>query len=147
MIEEINKKRTIVIGFLLEIVKDIFQISLISYLAFLLLENFAEGFVSNYINLNILLGVVLVSTVITVIFRGDKAWEIFTTAEKIEVNNRYKVKDWIFIVILGLVGAIMILMRFSSLGWIRWLLALITGVLIVIVVSTLFNQKNIETDN
>ncbi len=53
--------------FILNIIKDIFYISLISFIIYATLELFWPRFVTAYFNMNIILMIVLISGIITII--------------------------------------------------------------------------------
>ena len=56
----------------LEITHDIFKISFITFLIFALLELRRPGFVVNYLNMNMLLGLVLVSGLVSLFLKNNK---------------------------------------------------------------------------
>jgi len=58
--------------FVLEIIDDIFKISAVTFLIFALFELWRPGFVVNYLNMNMLLGLVLASGIVSLLFRDNK---------------------------------------------------------------------------
>lgn len=62
------------------ICEETFQISLAGYLILLLVETVKEGFVSNFFNLNILLGIILISGIGMAVL-GGKSQELTRTKE------------------------------------------------------------------
>lgn len=81
-------------------ITEFFQVSLVTYLILLLLETVIPGYVSNVFNLNILLGVVLVSGILMVISDISlrtffQSWGINKSAE--EVIHGFMRVDWDFL--------------------------------------------------
>ncbi len=83
-----------------EITRDIFEVFSIFYLILLLVNQIKIGFVSDFLNLNHILIIVVVSGLLSL-------WK-----EKLEVGNR----DYVFIVILALLGAMAIFYKTSIFG-------------------------------
>jgi hypothetical protein len=78
-------------------ITEFFQVSLVTYLVLLLLETVSPGYVSNVFNLNILLGVVLVSGILMVISDISlrtffRSWGINKSAE--EVLHGFMSVNW-----------------------------------------------------
>ncbi len=103
------------------LVSHLFQNLLIVYLILLLLEQVVSGFVSQYLNLNYLLIIVIVVGVLDVF-----------SEHPIQVQQKPKTKDYIFIFILGVLGFAIIKFKTSALGWLSWLISIIAGILIIL---------------
>ncbi|MFH0819681.1 MAG: hypothetical protein V1892_01475 [bacterium] len=54
--------------FILEVIDDIFKISVVTFLIFALFELWRPGFAVNYLNMNMLLGLVLASGIVSLLF-------------------------------------------------------------------------------
>ena len=92
-----NKKYQI---FISDISRDIFEVFAIFYLILLLINQVKLGFVSDFINLNLILLIVVVSGIFSL-------W-----AKELETTTR----DYIFIVTLALIGALTIFYKTSIFG-------------------------------
>jgi len=127
-----HQKRNNFLWLTQEIIKEIFKISLISYLLFYLVENFKAGFISDYFNLNILLIITIISGVLTV---GGK--------KEVEEREKYsiKIRDYIFIVILGLVAAGLIFYSIKEIGKLAYLISTVSGVIIMLISILLLNNS------
>jgi len=119
-----HQKRNNFLWLIQEIIKEIFKVSLISYLLFYLVENFMTGYITDYFNLNILLIITIISGILTV--AGEKE-----VGEKEE--RRIKVKDYIFIIILGLVAAGLIFYNIKEIGKLAYLISIVSGIIIVLI--------------
>lgn len=115
-----------------EITKQIFEISLISYLFFYLLDQFFKQLVSSYINLNIFLIIIFSSGIILNLFK-------IKTEEKKPAN---KVRDYLFIFILGLAATIFIYLKLEATFWIKIFSAIIGGTIIVLLTKILLSNEN-----
>lgn len=116
-----------------EIVKEVFQISLISYLVFYLIEDFKPGFITNYFNLNIILILTIISGIITVLFEGKESSFETGHEEKVPEEKKIKKIDYLFIVVLGVVAAIIIFFKIKSLGWLAPIISIISGIIIILI--------------
>lgn len=104
-----------------EIINHLFQTLLVVYLVLLLIEQIWQGFVSQYMNLNYLLVIVIVSGILDV-FSEHK------TREKEKATK----KDYVFIFLLGIAGFFIIKLKTSQLGWLSWLISIIACILIIL---------------
>jgi len=104
------------------LVNHLFQYLLVVYLVLLLLEQLFTAFVSQYINLNYLLLIVIIVGILDVF-----------SEHPIQANNKQpKKSDYIFILILGILGTAIIKFKTSELGWLSWLISIIAGILIIL---------------
>jgi len=131
------------IDFILDINKDVFEISLITYLVFLLIEELKEGFISYNFNLNILLGLVIVSGILTIFSKAKtNKHELETNLHESRIReSRISKKDWIFIIGLGILGGFLIFYKTKELGWLSLVISIISGILIVLL-SVLILEEN-----
>jgi len=114
-----------------EIISEIFKISLISYLVFYLIESFKSGFITDYFNLNILLIITILSGIFTVLVQSEE--------EKRE-PQKIKKRDYIFIVILGVVAAGLIYYKIKGIGWLSYVISIISGIIIILLSILLLNE-------
>lgn len=124
--------------FLRESVNEIFKISLISYLLFYLIDDFKNGFISNYFNLNILLITVIITGVLTVLLKSEK--------EERE-NNKIRRRDYIFIIILGVITAGIIYYRIKEIGKLSFAIAIISGVIIILLSILFIGESSNKEEN
>lgn len=139
-----NKKIKKIWKFVLDINQDVFTISLITYLVFLLLEEFKKGFVSYNLNLNILLGLVIASGVLTVLSEEK------TNKHKLKTNkneSRINKKDYFFIFGLGILGAILIFYKTKEIGWISYIISIVSGVLIILLSVLILEDNDDDSTN
>jgi hypothetical protein len=134
----IHQKRNNFLWLIQEIIKEIFKISLISYLLFYLVENFKAGFISDYFNLNILLIITIISGVLTV---GGKK-----EVEEREVK-KIKVKDYVFIIVLGAVAAGLIYYSIKEIGKLAYLISIVSGVIVILISILLLNDSFDDEEN
>lgn len=113
------------------VIEEIFQFSLVTYLLLLLAETLQEGFVSYFFNLNILLGVVLVTGIVMV----------FTHSEQINQSpppQKLKIIDVLYILMIALGAGFLVYYKTKELGQIAIIVAVITGVLIILLSLLIF---------
>lgn len=131
MFSQINKKEAYW-WLTKEIISEIFKISLISYLVFYLIESFKTGFITDYFELNILLIITILTGIFTVLFKKE--------ADEKKEKQIIRPKDYIFIIILGLVAAGIIYYKIKGLGWLSYVISVISGVIIILLSILLLNE-------
>ncbi|MCG2796510.1 MAG: hypothetical protein L6427_11740 [Actinomycetia bacterium] len=110
------------------LVREIFLGALAIYLLLLVLEAVIEGFVSDFLSLDILVAVVLVTGVITMLTYG----------ERVEIGPEEKTKksvgvtEILLLVGLGLLGAVLVLYKTVEFGRLSFVLSAGTGFVIII---------------
>ena len=67
-----SEQKELINKFILEIIDDIFKISAVTFLIFVLFEFWRPGFVASYLNMNMLLGLVLASGMVSLLFKVNK---------------------------------------------------------------------------
>ncbi len=103
------------------LVNHIFQTLLVTYLILLLAEQIWTGIVSVYLNLNYLLVIVIIAGIL----------DVFSEHQP-RKNEKPNKKDYLFIILLGIAGFLIIKFKTSSLGWLSWLISVIAGILIIL---------------
>lgn len=121
--KEQSKEVKNLIWFFSRLINEIFKVSLVAYLIFLLIETFSAGFISNYLNLNIILVVCVISGIIDFLVQKGKKLE----------KRKLTRNDFIWILTLSVIGALFILRKTIELGWISYLISFASGVLIVLI--------------
>jgi len=117
------------------LVNHLFQNLLIVYLILLLLEQIVSGFVSQYMNLNYLLIIVIIAGVLDVF-----------SEHPVLTYEKPKTKDYVFIFILGVFGFAIIKFKTSALGWLSWLISIIAGILIILLSILILEEDEISDD-
>lgn len=117
------------------IVNQLFQVLLVTYLVLLLVEELWQGTVSNYLNINYLLVVVIILGIL----------DIFSENTKKE-NKPITKKDYLFVIVLSIAGFLIIKFKTSALGWLSWLISIIAGVLIALLSVLVLEDKEDEMD-
>lgn len=117
------------------IIDVIFQVSLITYLVMLLMETVKVGFVSNYFNLNLLLGVVFVSGVFMVL-TGD--WYSRFKSQKKSITE----KDIYYIISVSLGAGALIYYKTKELGKISIAISIIAVLIILLLSLLIFSEDN-----
>ena len=131
-----KEKRRAIIRLLVVSNQEFFSVILVTYLLLLLLEEIKEGFVSNFLNLNIILGITLISGIITV-FGGE--------GKKKEIEH-FEKKDYMWIFALGVVGAALIFYKTRNLGALSYLISAISGILIVLLSVLILEEDSSNKD-
>ena len=131
-----REKRRAIIRLLVVSNQEFFSVILVTYLLLLLLEEIKEGFVSNFLNLNIILGITLISGIITV-FGGE--------GKKKEIEH-FEKKDYMWIFALGALGAALIFYKTRSLGTLAYLISAISGILIVLLSVLILGDDSSNKD-
>ena len=106
------------------IAEEFFQISLITYLILLLAETIKEGFVSYFLDLNIILGVVIISGLCMILTHDDERHL------KKEGKKKLSSRDFEFFFIMSVAGALLIYYKTEELGTISLILTAFTAVII-----------------
>jgi len=97
----------------------VFQITLVSYLLLLLINEFKKVV---FINLNYLMIIVIIFGILTIFF------PIEIKKEKYKIKKR----DILLIFFLGILGSIIIFIKIKNLGIIAYLISIMAGVLIIL---------------
>lgn len=116
-----------------KIVNEIFTMALITYLLFYLIEDFNNGFIINYFNLNILLIITIISGILMVL----------TVPEAEERKPEpIKTRNYIFIVVLGIMATALIYFGIKEIGKLALIIAPISGLIIILISILLFTDDN-----
>src|SRR5882724_5221310 len=104
--------------------EEFFQFSLITYLILLFAETLQTGFVSYFFNLNILLGVVLISGITMLITQREQK-------EKPLPRKKMRRSDVIYTIFLALGGGLLVYLKVQEIGNIAIIIACITTIIII----------------
>lgn len=114
--------------------KELLQFSLITYVVLILAETYKEGFVSYYFNLYILLGICIILGAI-VVFTYDKK-------EQVKPQKKSVISIILFSAVMAIVGAILIYDRTVMLGTISFVIAGISGIIILLFCLLIFSNRS-----
>jgi hypothetical protein len=113
---------------------EVFQVSLLVYLIILLVENFQKGIISDFLNLNWILGIVIISGIIMILFNkeGDG---------KLNDDKPVGKKGLILLIILALISASLIFVKIKDLGWLAWIVSILGGLIIFFISYFISNER------
>jgi prepilin signal peptidase PulO-like enzyme (type II secretory pathway) len=129
--------------FTTEIISTIFRVALVSYLFFYLVESLKTGFVSDYISLNLMLVITLVSGALAALSKDGK-----DDQEEREKTEMPDLKQYIYIIFLGILVSVVVYERIKQVGWLSYVVSGVSSV-IMVVISILFwrRDNNSEINN
>ena len=112
-----------------------FQYALISYLFFYLVETISSGFITRSYNLNYHVGfVVIISIIYLLVFSKEKD-------EDEETSEKIKIRDYIFIIVLSFIAAIVIYYRLKDIGQVSYLISVFSGLLLILTSILLLRKE------
>jgi hypothetical protein len=137
------------------IVNELFQSSLITYLLLLLWDIIDKGAISNVINLNLLLAIVIISGIIKILPISQKKnldqWEIidqnfWSLTLKVLKPKTISENEFYFIVIIGFSGGMLVYYKTASLGLIAIAIGVITTIIIFLLSYLIYTENENEED-
>ncbi len=137
------------------VVRDLFQISVVTYLMLFLAEAIKSGFVSYFFNLNILLAIVIISGVGMVISHTQEkksapllepksSWpavRMYVRALKDPSKNKLNKKEVCYISTASLIGGLVVYYKTSELGVLSIFIACITSIITYVLTYILYTTK------
>ena len=130
--EDTGQKKYLFRGHNSHLVNHLFQYLLVVYLCLLLLEQVFSGFVSQYLNLNYLLIIVIIIGIIDV-------FSEHTTQSQDRKPGKW---DYIFTFLLGILGFAIIKFKTTELGWLSWTISIIAGILIILLSILVLEEED-----
>lgn len=106
-----------------ELLSFAFQVSLVAFLGFYLIDNLRTGFVSNFFNVYIFLWTSIVFGVLTT------AWPMIVPEAKSEEKLTWK--DFTRITLFALGTAALVWYKTSSIGWLAMVIAALSGLIVL----------------
>lgn len=119
-------------------ITTIFQIVLTAYLLMLLVQEFYLSD-KEWLDMNYFLITVIFFGAVSVLINNDKREN--TICEPVELTK----KDYIFIAIAGIAGAVIVWYKIKDIGWVSYLIGAMSGVLII-TLSILMMEESGEDD-
>lgn len=120
-----------------KLVQQLFVTLLVTYLLLLLVETIWERSVSPYLNLNYLLIVLIVVGVVAVLTgpeRGEEEW------------RRLGRRDIVIVICAGLTGAAIVWYKTKEIGWLSYVISVISGGLIVLLFMLVWREPDEEVE-
>ena len=114
--------KNLLTGYKAEVINHLFQTLLITYLLLLLVEEIWKGIISNYLNLNYLLIIVMITGIL----------DVFSEHKERMIKERTTNLDYLFVLALGVLGFFIIKLKTAELGWLSWVISIIAGILIIL---------------
>ena len=114
--------KNLLTGYKTEVINHLFQTLLITYLILLLIEEIWKGIISNYLNLNYLLIIVIITGIL----------DVFSEHKENIIKEEPKPLDYLFVFALGIIGFVIIKLKTVDLGWLSWVISIIAGILIIL---------------
>ena len=130
---KLTKKQKYVLEHFKHIFRTTFQIMLFLFLITLLLREFYLDAINSLININWFMFAVIIVGAVSI---------LFPPKIKKEKEKPVTWKDKSLIVILGIIGAGIILLKLKELGWIGYAIAGLGGLIIVLLSWLLINEKD-----
>lgn len=106
-----------------EILSFAFQVSLVAFLGFYLIENIRPGLVANFFNINIFLWAAIIFGVLSTL------WPMVVPEAK--VNKKLNWKDYVWIILLALGTVALVWYKTSSIGWLVKVIAPLSGLIVL----------------
>lgn len=131
-----EQKRNSIIYLAKEIIREIFKVSLVSYLLLYLIDNYQIGFVSDYFNINILLTIALITGVITIIFKEETLDD--------NLQKSLTKMDYLFIIIIGIISSLLVYFNIKEIGKLAYLISAVTGVIIILISILLLKDSSAD---
>jgi hypothetical protein len=116
------------------LIEESFRILLVGYILLLILDQLLAGFASSQMNLNMLLGAVIITGLLTFIINRESV-----AAEPDKVNQSGR-GSRLLIALIGLIGAYVVFTKLPGLGEWRIGVAILTAGLIYLLGSQLLND-------
>lgn len=114
------------------IAREVFQVSLVTYLILLILESIKSGFVGNFVNINYLLPVILISGI---------AMTVLADSEQVsEQPKRIGEFDIYYIVAMSVGAGMLVYYKTSELGTISVVISVICSIVIILLSLLVFTD-------
>jgi len=124
--------KSIYLNIIKDLIREIFKMSLISFFIFLFIENFNEGFITNYLDINIFLISTIISGILYLIIKQED--------DNVEKYS-FKIRDYILVIICCIVGSSIIFYNIKEIGKLSYLISVITGIIMFLIFVLLFNKS------
>lgn len=113
------------------IVSNVFQWILVIFLLTLLIREFYPDYINHYINITYFMIIVIVLGALAILTQREK-----------EIIHKEPTKfEKIMPIPLGIIGAIIVFLKIKELGWIAYLISVLSGLLIIFLSYMPFEEK------
>lgn len=106
-----------------ELLSFAFQVSLVSFMGFYLIESVRQGVIANFFNSNIFLWAAIVIGVLSTV------WPMVVPEAKLEKKPSWK--DYVWMVLLALGTVALVWYKTSSIGWLVKVIAPLSGLIVL----------------
>lgn len=130
--EQSDQKYTHIKRSIYSILAEIFKVSLLTYFILLIVEEFNEGMISNYFNLNILLTIIIVSGISSVLLHSD---------DEVEQKKSRRIKELYMIIGIAIIGGVLIFFKLRDIGTIAYIVSFLFIVLTIIISILIVDDK------
>ena len=106
-----------------ELLSFAFQVSLVSFLGFYLVESLRGGFIANFFNINVFLWAAIITGVLSTV------WPMVVPEAKVDKKPTWK--DYLWMVMLALTTVALVWYKTSSIGWLVKVIAPLSGLIVL----------------
>ncbi len=131
----LTEKEQLIAEYVKHIVSNVFQFLLFAFLLILLAKEFYPKIINSYVNINWFMIIVIILGAISIIFPPKK---------ENKEEGKPKKSDFVLIIFLGVIGAILIYLKLRNLGWISYVISILGGFIIIILSWLLLTEKDNE---
>lgn len=105
-----------------ELLSFVFQVALVSFLGFYIVESLRPGFVASFFNINIFLWAAAVTGILSTV------WPMAVPEAKVEEKPTQK--DYVWMVLLALCTVVIVWSKVNSIGWLAKVIAPLSGLIV-----------------
>jgi hypothetical protein len=106
-----------------ELLSFAFQVALVSFLGFYLVESLRAGFIANFFNINIFLWAAVLTGILSTV------WPMAVPEAKVE--EKPSRKDYVWMILLALSTVAVVWYKISSIGWLAKVIAPLSGLIVL----------------
>ena len=131
----LTEKEEYVLEHVKHILSYVFQILLFLFLLTLLAQQFYPDFINTRININWFMIAVIIFGAISILFPPKQSL-------KTEAPPDWR--DFLLVIALGILGAVIIFLKLKNLGWIGYLISVLGGLIIILLSWLVLAEKDNE---
>jgi len=127
----LNENQKMIFEHVKLVISYVFQTLLILFLLTLLIQQFYPDFITSRISIKWFMIIVIIIGAISILFPPEPVSE-----EKKPAN----VQDFIFIIVLGIIGSIIIFLKLKNIGWVSYIISILGGLIIIFLSWLVFSE-------